>query len=56
MMVSDTKNYMDKFSIKDYLKHNLKLERRHDINGNTFICLILEDEIIGKIQEEDIND
>lgn len=33
-----------------YLKDNLKIDMRQDLFGNNFLCLILEDEIIDKIE------
>ena len=38
--------------IKDYLKEALKIEWRKSINGDLFICLLLEDEVISKIPFE----
>ena len=35
--------------IKDYLRQALKIDYRRDINGNTYMVLLLEDEIISKI-------
>ena len=35
--------------IKDYLRKSLKIEWRKSINGDLFICLLLENEIISKI-------
>ena len=36
-------------SIKDYLRKSLEIEWRKSINGDLFICLLLENEIISKI-------
>ena len=36
--------------IFEYLSNYLKLDMRQDLNGNNFLCLILEDEIIDKIE------
>ena len=35
--------------IKDYLRKSLEIEWRESINGDLFICLSLENEIISKI-------
>ena len=37
--------------IKEYLKHTLKLDRRNDLQGNSYIVLTLEDEVISMLPE-----
>lgn len=39
--------------IKEYIKQALKLDRRNDLKGNSYIVLTLEDEVIGMIPEQE---
>lgn len=39
--------------IKEYLKHALKLDRRNDLKGNSYIILTLEEEIISMLPEQE---
>ena len=36
--------------IKEYLKQALKLDIRNDLQGNQYIVLLLEDELISQLQ------
>ena len=36
--------------IKEYLKNALKLDIRNDLNGNSYICLLLEDDLLSAIK------
>lgn len=38
--------------IKEYLKQALKIQWRHTLNGDLYIVLVLEDEVISKIPFE----
>ena len=38
--------------IKDYLRKSLKIEWRKTIDGDLFVCLLLENEIISKMPFE----
>ena len=38
--------------IKEYLKNALKLDIRNDLNGNSYICLLLEDDLLSAIKLE----
>ena len=42
----------DFLEIKEYLKKALRLDIRNDLQGNQYIVLILEDEIIDMLQLE----
>lgn len=38
--------------IKEYLKQALKLDRRNDLKGNSYLVLTLEGEVISLLSEE----
>ena len=42
----------DFLEIKEYLKKTLRLDTRSDLQGNQYIVLTLEDEIIDMLQLE----
>lgn len=42
----------DFLEIKDYLRKTLRLDTRTDLNGNQFIVLTLEDEVIDMLELE----
>lgn len=38
--------------IKEYLKQALRLEIRNDLSGDSYICLLLEDDLLSAIKLE----
>lgn len=38
--------------IKEYLKQSLKIDWRRDVKGNTYLVLLLENEVISHLKFE----
>lgn len=39
--------------IKEYIKHALKLDRRNDLKGNSYLVLTLEEELISMLPKQE---
>ena len=39
--------------IKEYIKQTLKLDRRNDLKGNSYLVLTLEGEVISMLPEQE---
>lgn len=42
--------------IKDYIRNNLRIEARTDLEGNTHLVLTLENELISNVKLEFVED